>query len=333
MNKSSVEQILKKIQAGQFESLYYLTGAEKFFHDQIIDLLIKKVFKDKGSRDLNLTILYGTENSLSELLSAVLSYPMLSERKLIIVRDFDKMKINDADSFEKYLNNLQKTSCLVLSAEGKGKSKIFKTIENNAQNIECKPISEYKVAGWLTSYCKQNGISIEQEAVDFLVNQVGSNLLILNQELKKVVDFKNDQSKITFEDIEQTTGSSKEGSVFALQRALSHRQLGTSLKISKQLIDSGLNINFITAILFSHFRKIIIAASLKQKGKNKQQIAEDMHLSSFQLRDIFETLNSFNYNQIKMVIRELHNLDVASKTSAVSEGPGLQMLCYKICRI
>jgi DNA polymerase-3 subunit delta len=296
-------------------------------------MLLDSILPDKSSRDLNLTVLYGTENSLSEILSTALSYPMLADRKLIVVRDFDKMKISDSESLEKYLNNLQSTSCIVLSASEKGKSKIYRIIENAAHNVECKPIPEYKVAGWLTSYCNQKGIKIDPEAMEFLINQVGSNLLALNQELIKVADFKNETTAITIEDIEQTTGASKEISVFALQKALSHRQLSTSLKISKQLIDSGQNINFITAILFSHFRKLIIADSLRQKGKTSQQIADDMHISSFQLKGIFETLKSFNHKQIKGIVEELHNFDVDSKTSAVSDGPGLQMLCYKICRI
>jgi DNA polymerase-3 subunit delta len=333
MIKSSVDQVLQKIKSGQIDPLYYLHGAEKFFHDQVIETLDSTIFTDKGSRDLNLTVLYGTENTLSELLSAVLSYPMLANYKLVVVRDFDKMKISDVESLNKYLHNLQMTTCLVLSAEEKGRMKIYNTIEQVAHSIECKPIPDYKVVAWFTNYCQQQKINIEPQAINFLINQVGSNLLTLNLEIKKVLDFKNDDSTITLEDLEQTTGISKEFSVFALQNALSNRQLDHAIKICNNLLDAGQNINLIVSVLFAFFRKILIALSLIQKGASRKQIALDMGLTEFQFKDIYSATSKFNPEQIHKIIHLLHDIDIASKTSMINERPGLQILCYKICRI
>jgi len=333
MIKSSVDQVIQKIKSDQIDPLYYLTGAEKFFHDQVIEALDKTIFTDKGSRDLNLTVLYGTENTLGELLSAVLSYPMLANYKLVIVRDFDKMKISDPESMNKYLNNLQKTTCLVLSSEESGRSKIYNAIEKAAHNVDCKPIPDYKVATWFINYCRQQKINIEPQAINFLINQVGSNLLTLNLEIKKVRDFKNDDSIISIEDLEQTTGISKDFSVFALQNALSQRQLGTALTICNNLLNAGQNINMITSVLYAFFRKILIASSLNQKGISRQQMATEMGLAEFQFKEIYNALSKFNPGQIHKIIQLLHDIDIASKTSMTDEKPGLQMLCYKICRI
>ena len=332
MLKSSVEQVLKKIQLGVIEPVYYLTGKEKFFHDQIINQIINKILPDKSSRDLNLSILYGTENSQSELLSSVSSLPLLAQTQVIIVRDFDKMKITDAEILEKHLKNIPNATYLVLSAEEKGKLKAYKAIEQIAHNVECKPIPEYKVGEWMQNFCKQNAIPIDTNALNFLINLVGSNLLTLHNEIRKVIDFKNDQSMITMEDIEETTGISKETSVFGLQKALGNRQLEISLKIIQQLLDSGQNINLIIAILFSYFRRILIALSLKQQGENNQQISGLLHLSDFQFREISAVQNNFSTQQLYKIISYLHDLDVATKTSSISDSAGLQMLCYKICR-
>lgn len=333
MKKSSAEQTVQNIKEGQIEPLYYLTGREKFFHDQIIEALSGKIFTDKGSRDLNQTMLYGTENTMGEMLSAVLSYPMLADYKLVIVRDFDQMKINDPESFNKYLQNLQKTTCLVLSAADKGRTKIYQNIEKAAYNVDCKPVSDYKITEWFTNYCRRQNVNIDQQAVIFLINQVGSNLLSLNLEIKKLLDYKNDDSAISIEDIERTTGISRDYSVFALQNALSQRQIASALKIGNNLIDSGQNINFIVAVLYAFFRKILVASSLRSKGSARQQIAKEMGLPEFQFKDIYNALSKFNPAQIKEIIGILHETDIQAKTSAIDEKPGLQMLCYKICRI
>lgn len=332
MPKISLDEALKKLESGKYDPVYFLIGKEKFFHDLFIQLIIKKLFPDKSSRDLNLIILYGSENTLSEMISTALSYPMLSKNKLVLARDFDKMKLSDADALSKYLHRPQKSTCLVLSAEESGRSKIFNELTDKALTIECKPIPEYKIGDWIVQRCKQRGFSIEGQAIQFLISQVGASLLSIEQELDKISNFKTTATTITIEDLEQTTGISRDESVFALQKALAHRKLEHSLRIAQRLLEAGHDSNEINAILFAHFRKALIASSLKQRGQNPKQIAESMKLPDFQLRDITETLSFFNYQQIKLIISLLHQMDIEAKTSTKSDKAGLQMLCYKICR-
>ena len=329
----SINEALKKINSGDIAPVYFLFGKEKFFHDQIIQKLTETIFPDKAGKDLNLTVLYGFENSLGEVISTASSLPMLSKQKMVLVRDFSKMKISDPDALSKYLEHPRKSACLVLSSEEKGRAKIYKTIQDLAQSIECKPIPEYQAGGWIKDRVKQKGSAIEMQAVQFIVNQVGTSLLNLDQELNKIINFKNDNTTITIDDLEQTTGISRDASVFALQNALARRQLGASLKASKRLLDAGQNIISINAVLFAFFKKMLIAASLKQRGNNRRQIAEQMKLGDFQLKEIFETMNNFSIKQIESIIVLLHQIDIEAKTSAVLDEPGLQMLCYKICAI
>jgi DNA polymerase III delta subunit len=154
---------------------------------------------------------------------------------------------------------------------------------------------------------------------------------MIDQELQKISNYKVESNAITIEDVEQTTGITRDFSVFALQKSLNVKQLKTSLSISKRLLESGENINVVIAVLFAHFRKLLTAATMKQKGNNINQIKEMMKLSDFQSRDIVTGMTNYTIVQIKSAIRLLHELDISVKTSAVSDIPGLQMVCYKIC--
>lgn len=333
MSKIPIQKALQDVEQGNLATSYYLVGKEKFFQDQIISSLTQKVFPERASKDLNLIILYGSENSLSDLISACLSYPMLADKKLVIVRDFDKIKISDPEALQKYLDNPQKTTCLVLSATEKGRAKIYEHITKTAQTVECTPIPEYKVGDWISGHCRNLGHKIEPHAIQFLIGLLGSSLLSLDQELKKIVAYKSDDTSITIEDLEQTTGISKEANVFSLQRALANRQLETSLKIAARLLDSGTDISMINAVLFAFFRKLLQVQSLQSKGSNRKEIGEQMHLRDFQMKEIFAALSVFNGTQTKQIIGLLQQVDVSAKTSAMRSDASLQMLCYKICRI
>jgi len=267
------------------------------------------------------------------MLSAALAYPMLAKKKLVVVREFDKMKMPDPESLMKYIQHPQKSTAIVLSAEDTGRGKWWNTLLEASRVIECKPIPENRLSDWIARRVKERGFSIDQDAVTFLINQVGSSLLYIDQELDKVANFKDAQTAITVSDLEQTSGSSREENIFALQKALSHRQIPKSLRICGKLLDEGHDLNEINAILFAYFRKMLVAASLRKRGQGLKEVAESMSLPAYQLQDMFEAMHHFNYQQIRNIIRLLHEIDVKSKTSAVNSLSGLQMLCYNICRI
>jgi len=333
MAKQTFSQSLKKIESGEFVPLYYLAGREKYFHDRFIEHVTSHAFPDKGSRSFNLSVLYGAENSLAELMAAVEGYPMMADRKLVIVRNFEQMKISDTETFSKYLNNPQKTTVLVLSVSEPGRTKVFNEFGRLAQTIECKPVSMDSVGSWIIQQFKKKGFEVDYQAVQFLIDHTGNVLLNLEQEIEKIVNFKNDQSKITIEDIEQVTGISREANLYALQKALAKRQLTASLKIGIRLLEAGYDISALNAVLFAFFRKSLTAASLRARGKDINEIAPQMKIPIYQMREIKDALNNFSVTKLKGVINLLHQSDIQAKTSSVIPLAGIEMLCYKICRI
>ena len=326
-------QVLEEINKGKIASIYLLNGAEKFFQDQVITSLSQKLFPDKGSRDLNKIVLYGTENTQSEILSQFSAYPMLADKKLVIVRDFNKLKIEDEATFEKYLSKPPKFSVLVLCVNELPRNNFFKNLKNYATEVNCKPIYESQLPEWVKQYCQHLGYSISYEAAHFLVANVGTNILTIKNEIEKVVNFKTEGDQITIEDLQQTSGFYREANVFALQKALAQRNLAKSIAITHQLLETGSEPTMINAVLFAFFRKALIAASLKRQGMNSAQIGKKMQLADYQMRDINIVLQRFDFKQLKKVINLLNEFDLAQKGIRLAKLQQLELLCYRICRL
>ncbi|APF16938.1 DNA polymerase III, delta subunit [Caldithrix abyssi DSM 13497] len=326
-------QVLKEIDENRIDSVYFLVGGEKFFHDQVINALSRKLFTDRGSRDLNEITLYGTENTQSEVLSQFSAYPMLADKKLVIVREFNKMKIEDDATFKKYLTKPPKFSVLVLCASEAPRNKFFKSLAEAATVVDCKPIRENQLPEWVKQYCHTLGRGIEDQAIHFLVANVGNDILTLKNEIEKVISFKTDEGPITVDDLHETSGVYREANIFALQKALAQRQLGKSLNITHQLMEAGIDPTMINAVLFAFFRKSLMAASLRRQGLNIRQVAQKMKMADFQMRDINVVLQKYNFDQIKKAIKLLNDFDLAQKGIKSSSLQHLELLCYQICRL
>lgn len=321
----SVSEITKTIRLKTFASVYLLLGKEKFFHDQIIKELSTTLFSDRSSRSLNRILLHGSENSLSEVVSASLSYPMLSDYKFVLVKEFNKIKTTDSDAFLKYLENPQKTSILVLSCEELGKSKMVAKLMKVATTINCMPIPEYKISSWLKERISSRGLKINQIALAMLSEYTGNNLLTIEHELNKITEFKLNDSEINENDILAVTGMSKEYNVFAFQRALSTKNYNSSYIIGKNLIDAGENLNLIVSIIFSFFKKaLLLSKNLAKTGSLK--------ISDFQKKEISITLKKFDIKTLENIIQILASVDKSLKSSTASDLAIMQYICYNVCR-
>lgn len=322
----SVAEVLKSIKQKNFVPVYTMIGMEKFFHDQIIQSFSKNLFSDSSSRGLNRILLHGMENSLADVVNASLSYPMMSQYKLVIVKDFNKIKTSDADSFIRYIANPQKSNILLLSCESAANNKIFSTLRNRSTQVDCKPIPEYKTVQWLKERINIKGLQITPSALTMLAEYTGNNLLTIDHEINKIIEYKSDNSEIEENDIVAVTGMSKEFNVFTLQKALSNKDLKLSYKISKNLMGSGESVNLILAVIFNYFKKVLL---LSKSLKNASQLK----VSDFQLKEIKQTQKNFDYSSLEKTVNLLNSLDRAVKNSTQSEWSVMQSLCYNICRM
>jgi DNA polymerase-3 subunit delta len=125
---------------------------------------------------------------------------------------------------------------------------------------------------------------------------------------------------------------SKEYNIFTLQNALITKNLKRSFLIAKKLNEKGENINLIVSILFSYFKKAMIAAKLKNGGKDLLAVYRELKINNYQQKDISATLKSFTMPKLEDVINTFHHLDRKIKSTGESDWALLQSLCYDICK-
>jgi len=328
----SVNEILKAIQQNNFAPIYLLLGKEKFFHDQVSRALSEKLFTDPSSRGLNRIVLHGTENTLSEIVNASLSYPMLSNYKLVIVKEFSKIKTADSEAFLRYLEKPQNSTILLLIADEQARASFFIQTKNKAELIDCKPIPEYNMAHWLKGRMSAGGEKMSSQAITMLTEYAGNSLLNIDNELQKVREYKSDDTEITADEIIAVTGMSKEYNVFTFQKALIGQNLKRSFMIGKKLIESGENLNLVLSVIFNFFRRTMLFAQLKISGMAGAEILKELKINSYQVKDINSTLASFDLQRLEKIIEVIKNFDRMTKSTAQSDWSIIQSLCYNICR-
>lgn len=319
------------IEKADKDNLFVIYGEEQFFHDIILKKLESRIFSDHAEKSLNFQIFYGSENTLSEIITSCLAYPMLSNIKMIVVKEFDKLKIDDGESFLKYINKPQSSTVLVLISAQWAKTKFYKEILAKAVSTNCKSLSGNELYMWVKSRFAESGIIADDNSVSFLIENIGHNLLRLNLEIEKIINFIGSGHSLSVELISRLTGFTRDVNIFNLQKALSTKNLNLSIKTGMYLLEQGESLAAIIPMLFLFFRKINVVKELKAKQMSKNQILSTLGGHPFAYTDIFTAVDNFDYNQLNCIFEELQNAEVLYKTSQQSDQSILTKLYYTIC--
>ena len=83
--------ILKEIENRSFQNIYFLHGEEPYFIDLITNALIKHVLQDH-EKEFNQSILYGKSTDVNVLINELKSFPMGSEKRLVVLKEAQEFK-------------------------------------------------------------------------------------------------------------------------------------------------------------------------------------------------------------------------------------------------
>lgn len=175
----------------EFDPVYYFHGDDDFLKDDNVRKLVEAVI-DPGTRDFNLEQRRGAELDAETLDSLLSTPPMLAERRMVVVRDADKLKKDARRILETYLKRpASDTVLLLVTLAG---VKLDKVLEERSMTIEFAPLTGDRLAKWLGYHVETVlKASITPSAVSLLIEAVGEDLSQLAIELEKLASFSNDE--------------------------------------------------------------------------------------------------------------------------------------------
>ena len=156
MAANSFGSILSALKKGDYQPVYFFSGEESFYTQQLLDYLEHHVL-DESERSFNQTVLYGKETNMLQVLEEAKRFPMLSERMLVIVREAQHLKATDWELLIGYLEQPQPSTVLAFGHMHKKldkRSKAGKAIKSKTVFFESDPLRDYQVIPLLEDHLK-----------------------------------------------------------------------------------------------------------------------------------------------------------------------------------
>ncbi len=296
-------QIQKQVQSRKFAPLYYFYGDEPYFIDQLTRMVEDHAL-NPGEEAFNKSVVYGGDVEAPKLLNELRSFPMLAQRRLVVLKEAQRMNKNVIEKITPYLENPLDSTVFVMAFKGgkiDGRSKAVKLLKEKGVVFESKPLYENQVAGWIGQYLKEKGYQAKPEALTVMVAYLGANLGLIANEIEKIMLYLKGKGTdvITPEVVYEVINVDKDFNVFELMNVLGNRDHSRSHFIVSQMMRNVKDNPPILIVnqLFQFFNKLTLCRSAG--ATTDKAIAETLSISPFIAKQYAAGLRSYN-------TRELH---------------------------
>lgn len=329
-------KLAEQVKAKKFAPVYYLWGDESFFIDKLARL-IEDLALNPGEDSFNKAVFYGSDASAGKVMSEVRSFPMMAERRLVMLKEAHRMK---KDEFEKLLpiieNPVGSTVLVITWKDDKldGRTKISKALGKHV-NFESKKFYENQVGGWIQEQVAAKGYKIQPEAVQAMVAYLGTNLSHIDNELEKLFTFLTGKPEKTIQLalVYDMINVDKDFNVFELMNSLGARDHSRSHFIITQMMRNVKENPPVMIVfqLFGFFNKLSLLQS--RRVTSELDAAAMLKLPRFVAKQYLGALRQYKDRDLQRAMVALLEADLLLKgvqATHMSQEHVMKTLVYKV---
>ena len=318
------EDLRRSFEEGRIEPLYLFVGEEQYLQEQALRLLYETV--DEALRMFNISVYSigsdngtGSKTTAAMVIDAANQMPMMSTRRIVVVRDFDKIKEDEQETVHAYLNDPAPLTTMVFQAVSPDKRrKLTAALTKTCEVVTFDLLDESGAVRWAEERLKRSGCKIEPAAVRLLIGLVGTGLNRLVNEIDKLAAYAGGGT-ITSAIVQELVPRAREHTSWELWDAINGRDRKRALKLMERLLDDSDALPILGS-LASLYRRLLTGKELIDRGASPQEITRATGQWS---QSFFRMLRGTPRAVLVHGLRRIAEVDNAIKNSEAT--PRLQM--------
>lgn len=217
-----------------------ITGDENFFRQEAFNTLRSVILSDQDTA-FCLSRFEGNEVSFSDVLRETAMIALFgSGKRLVVIDQADPFISQYKEKIDDYIQNPNKAGILLLQPLSfPSNLKLYKRISDLGLIIECKGLPPRSIPSWLVEWEREHSrIQLSRESSEVIVDLVGNDLGMLNQEVHRLALLTPD-NKIDVNLIREQVGSWKQEKVWNLIDVALEGKTSEALQQLEKLLLAG----------------------------------------------------------------------------------------------
>nr|WP_325257436.1 DNA polymerase III subunit delta [uncultured Oscillibacter sp.] len=277
---AALQKLKADLSAGTPAAAYIFYGEESYLREYYLGELRKKLIPP-GFETFNYHALEGKDVTAQSLSETVEAMPMMAERTMTAVTDYDIFKLGEEQRGKliALLEDLPPYCCLVFVYDtleykpNRTMKKLCKALDTYVEAVEFPAAENSDLLPWISRRFKALGKEIDRQTAEYLVFTCGGLMTGLVPEIQKIAAYAKGTA-VTREDVDAVADPVLSAEVFRLSDAVLQGNYDQAASILGDLLKMQTEPILILAALGSQLRRIWTARLALDSGRDRYWLME-----------------------------------------------------------
>lgn len=309
------QNLASEILANKIASTYLIFSSDNLIIDEIVKLL-KENLLTPGSEPFDYDHLHCSDYRVNDILNKVFTPALRSAKRLVVIKDILTLAVKDQSLLLTELAKPRNFSVAVVATEWeKNLSKLVEDLMKDKAAITVynfyKPFRK-DLKEQVRIWAQRRGMTIDSDAIDWLIEIAGESQDILNGELEKLQILLGPGKRITEAAVKKTAAQARDYELTELISAIMEKESVKSLRILFHLKKWGEEPVKIIGWVGNEMFRLLRVMEL---GYNTQRVAKEFGYKekSRRVSELINRARHWTRKSLNQGLVELATLDKAIK--------------------
>ncbi|MEW6411764.1 MAG: DNA polymerase III subunit delta [Candidatus Zixiibacteriota bacterium] len=313
----------KDITAGRFKQAYYFFGEEDYRMREAEKFVASQFLPDRQAAT-NLYKIDGRQTKAPDLMAKLANLPMLGEKQVFFVRDFQSYKPTEITRVLELLSPPDPNRIIIFSSPStrtpKRNSAFLNSMSKVAEVIEFKRLTFEDTAGQIRGRLQKEGIAINPDALRMLAELLGGSRGAMEVEIGKLINFKSSGETVEIEDIKKISAGYEVFGIFDLADYVVAGNTRKVLQMVRTLLSEGNSPATLTTLMQQHFSSLYLVKHGKNPIGNRDRIVYKLKRQA----------DRYSNERLEDIIIEIADADKMLRHKGIKPETTLEMLAMTL---
>lgn len=301
-------------------SIYLFEGEDAYFRERGLSALKKRFLSEPS---LNLSVFNGADFSDSEFSSSLEAYPFMSEKRLMVIREFYPKK-GSCVALERFAQNPAESSVLIILNE---KTCDYLKKLSNVCDVDCSKADISVLTRWIKATCYSHGVEIKAETASSVANFCLCDMTRISNETEKLISYAGNGGVIDDIAVELLVPRDSEYKIYEMTDYISKKKFDLAYSVICDMLGKGETPQRIIASVYNYFRRLLFAAI---SSKPPIELAKLFGIKEYAATKTISQAKSFKIRALKKNVDMLTDYDYKIKSGLIDSDEAMWISVFAI---
>ena len=315
---------LKNSLAKTIAPVYLIEGEDAYLREQAVKILQQKCLT---SPELNLNTFEGSyvKSNPEEMVSALMQYPFMSEKRVVVLRDYFPSATDLKNkAIDGYLKEPTDTSLLIIvnSSSCEPLKKYDSVV-----TVDCGKADLSVIVRYIQLTLKKNNLIITSKNAEILADYCRMEMTKVSGEVEKLISYCFGNAEVTLQDIDELVCKENDFQVYELTEQVARKNNDKAYEILADMLSKSNDHQKIFSSLYYHFRRLFYCSV---SSKTPAGLAKELGVKEYAIKKATEQCKKFTPKMLKQTVDMFAKYDADFKSGKISIQAALNLAIGKI---